>query len=118
MIRLLKLNKISMKSKEKMYNNFLNNIDYSFEVSFYDEWNSQRLIDVKFYKNDLCIESFYHNFYMRTPKAVNFKRYKTFSNAIQALKRLFKQCHYYKTSSNLHVYYGIANKKHLFDIEL
>lgn len=117
MIKLLKLNKIDKQSKEKIYNKFLNDFRYSFELSFYDAWNSQRSIDVKFYKNDCEISSFHYNFYMRTQKAVKFESYKTFSDCIRELKKLFKQCTYYKTSSNLHVYYGL-HKIHLFDIEL
>ena len=91
------LNKLNASTKEKLYQKLLNGILFA-DTDMMDLSGNNRDdltdIDVRFCQNDLCLNSYYYNFYRRTNKAVKSERYKTFGQAIKQLKKLSKDMGY------------------------
>lgn len=84
-------NRLKTETKEKLYNKLLKGkliaeVDM-IELNHKYEYNLDR-VDVVFTNFDLCLSSFYHNFYRRTLKATKSERYKTFGRVIKELKKL------------------------------
>lgn len=90
-VKNFEFNRLKTEIKEKLYCKLLKGRLFT-EVDMigYDYHEGDKLtgVDVKFYNDDLCLSSFYYNFYRRTDKAVKSERYKTFGQAIKALKLL------------------------------
>ena len=92
-IKGFELNKLNSKTKEKLYNKLISkkwNNPYEVEIDLIPiqkDIPKLNQIDLEFKDNDLCVSSFYHNFYFRTDKAIRRERYKTFGNAITKVMR-------------------------------
>lgn len=85
------LNRLKVNTKEKLYCKLLKGRLFA-EVDMigygYHKGDKLTDVDVKFYNADLCLSSFWDNFYRRTNKAIKSERYKTFGCAIRELKKL------------------------------
>ena len=118
-VKEFELNKLESKTKEKLYSKLVSakwNTPYSVEIDLIPiqkDIPRRNQIDLIFKDNDLCVSAFYHNFYFRTDKAIKKERYKTFGNAITALKKLCNKYGY--TVNELRIYkYG----EHIYTIKL
>lgn len=87
------IKKLSKTTKEKLYNKLLNCKLYM-KITAYKRDDIINA-DVLFRHNDLCVSSFYHNFFFRTEKACKKERYKTFGQAMFNLKRILKEHNMY-----------------------
>lgn len=90
-------NKLKTETKEKLYRKLLEGklfIEVDMIGYNYNEGNKLTDVDVKIYNEDLCLSSFYYNFYRRTDRAVKSERYKTFGQAVKALKQLSRSMGY------------------------
>lgn len=98
------IKKLSKATKEKLYNKLLNCKLYMKIVAYKrdDIINA----DVLFSRNDLCVSSFYHNFFFRTKKACKGERYKTFGRAMFNLKRILKDYDMYIQNVQVYDQYG------------
>lgn len=105
------IKKLSKITKEKLYNKLLNCKLYM-RITVYKRDNIINA-DVLFRHNDLCVLSFYHNFFFRTEKACKKERYKTFGEAIFNLKRILKEYNMYIQNVQI---YDKNNKKLLYRI--
>ena len=117
MVKNFELNKLSNQNKENLYNKLLNGKLTAQSVCVYYE-NRHYLFDVDFMHNDLCLNSWTYNYYIRTPKAIKSERYNSFNQAINALKKVvnkegitFNQLFVYKAGKDY-------SMKHLYTIDL
>lgn len=121
-VKILQLNKLTAQQKENLYKRLLSNSNWHAEIDIFLDGAYYCSPDVVFYDNDLCVSHFGKNFYYRTQKAVNKKRYKNLGDAITQLKRLIKNHYTCKVSySNLKIYYRnkiSSDYKNVFNIQL
>lgn len=119
-VKILKLSKLTPEAKEAIYCRLLKKSDYTCNMDLFGKDGRKLTVDVNFFNNDLCVNSFYHNFYFRTEKATKNLRYSTFSAAIRELKKLLNHNMDLQSYSNLRIY--CYNKKYdainIFNIEL
>lgn len=86
MVKGFELNKLSKQSKEKLYCKLLDN---KLKAQTYIYYNDKKYrFDIDFANNDLCLNSWTYNYYIRTPKAVKSERYNSFDKAMNALKKV------------------------------
>lgn len=120
MVNILQLNKLDKQVKENIYNKLIEG-DYTAEIDLITHQRIYNACDVlfardKYHESDLCVSHFGYNFYFRTNRAIKGTRYKTFGNAIAALKRLITNHFNVPVGySNLRIYYRGTN---IFNIEL
>ena len=118
-VKEFELNKLKSKTKEKLYSKLVSakwNIPYKVEIDLIPiqkDIPKLNQIDLIFKDNDLCVSSFYYNFYFRTDKAIKKERYKTFGNAIATLKNLCNKYGY--TVNQLRIY---KYDKHIYTINV
>lgn len=118
-VKEFELNKLKSKTKEKLYSKLLSakwNIPYKVEIDLIPiqkDIPKLNQIGLLFEGNNLCVYSFYYNFYLKTGKAIKRERYKTFGNAISALKKLCDKYGY--TVNQLRIY---KNDKHIYTINV
>ena len=118
-VREFKFNKLKSKTKEKLYSKLVSakwNIPYKVEIDLIPiqkDIPKLNQIGLLFEDNNLYIFSLYYNFYLKTDKAIKRERYKTFGNAISALKKLCNKYGY--TVNQLRIY---KNNKHIYTINV
>lgn len=118
-VKVFELSKLKSKTKEKLYSKLILNKwnnPYKVEIDLIPiqkDRSKLNQIDLVFKGNDLCVFSIYYNFYSRTNKAVKRERYKTFGNAITALKKLCNKYDY--TVNKLRIY---KYNKHIYTINV
>lgn len=112
-VKSFELNKLKSETKEELYCKLLK-FKLLVEVDMIGcnlhKGDKLTNVDVLFHNTDLCLSSFWYNFYRRTPKAVKSERYKTFGYAIRELKKVaydmgyeIKQLRIYNLS-RIHIY--------------